>query len=554
VGTAHHAWITFKRVPIFYSPYLTFPLSDQRRSGFLAPSYRVSSASGLELTVPYYLNLAPNYDATVGLRGMTERGVQLQGEFRYLTTRGQGQLGLELMPDDRKFGSGRSAVSFQHTGYFAERWSANVNFNRLSDRQYFEDLGTNLAIASQTFAERRADVYRWGNGWYALGRLQSFQTLDRRLPGGSRPYERLPQLMAVYRPAERNRQVNFSGTAELVHFDRRDSVTGVRMDLRPTVSYPIRGTAGFIEPRATLRQTLYSLDGTAPGAKRTPTRTIPTFSVDSGLFFERNLEIRGQSLVQTLEPRAFYLFTPPTNQDDLPVFDTGRFTFAFAQLFREDRFSGADRVGDAHQVALALTSRVLDPAGGELVRGSVGQILFLRDRRITLPGQARETDSVSNLVGEVSANLGRRWRVLGGLQWDPHATRTERSTVALRYQPDPLRVVNAAYRFLRQAPGVVGSVEQMDLSFAWPVARHWRAVGRWNHSLPDNRMLEAFGGLEYESCCWAFRAVGRRYLSSTEGEHTNAIFFQLELKGLTGIGRGTVSFLERSIPGYENPF
>ena len=553
-GLARNVWVNFKGVPIFYSPYLTFPLSDARKSGFLAPSAGVSGEAGAEVTVPYYFNIAPNMDATLALRAMSDRGVQAQGEYRYLFPWGGGKLAAEVLPDDSERGDTRTGVAFEHTGVVRGRWTTNAVFGWVSDDEYFEDLGTSLAVSSQSFLEQRADVIYSGNQYYVLGRLQNFQTVDSDLPGTSRPYKRLPQMLVGTSVVERNLRFTFNGTAEVVHFDRRDSVTGVRWDLKPHVTFPYRTAAGYVVPKATLRYTGYTLDDEPAGTNDDPSRLLPTFSMDSGLFFERPLTFRGRSMQQTLEPRLFYLFVPFDDQDDLPVFDTGEFTFDFGQLFREDRFSGPDRVGDAHQVTLAITSRFIDSASGdEIARASIGQIRHFRDRRVTLPGVARDTTNSSDLVAEVAANLDERWRVSAGIQWDPHETRTDRSTVALRYAPDARRVVNATYRFVRD------TVEQTDLSFAWPMARDWRAVGRFSYSLEGKKLLETFGGMEYESCCWGLRLVGRRYLASAQDltsandTYNTGVFVQFVLKGLSSFGDAG-EFLSRSIPGYRNEF
>lgn len=548
VGTATNVWVKFKRVPIFYSPYLTFPLSDQRKSGFLAPSFRVSGSTGVEATVPYYFNIAPNYDATLALRPMSDRGVQTQGEFRYLTTWGEGMLGGEYLPGDKKFDDDRSAFRFQHGGEFVPRWRADVDYDWVSDNAYFEDLGTELAISSRSFLERRGDLTYTGDAFRARARVQGYQTIDQTLAATDRPYERLPQLYAATSFKERNRSVNVGAFAEAVYFERDASVTGTRVDLRPSLSYPYRTAGVFVVPSAALRYTRYTLDGVAPGDDDEPERLVPTISLDSGLFFERPLSFGDRSFIQTLEPRAFYLFVPFDDQRDLPVFDTGEYTFTFAQLFREDRFSGADRVGDANQLSLALTSRLLSADGEELLRGSVGQIRFFRDREVTLPAEPRRTQDGSDLAAEVAVSIARRWRVLGAVLWNPGDEQTNRSTLSLRYQPDERRVVNLAYRFVRDL------TEQTDFSLAWPLARNWRAVGRFNYSLDENTALEAFAGIEYESCCWGLRLVARRYLANTEGEHSNGIFLELELKGLAGVGTGTSGFLEQSIPGYRNEF
>ena len=555
IGSARGVWVKFHQVPIFYSPYLTFPLSDERKSGFLVPRGRVSGSSGLELTVPYYFNLAPNRDATIAARAMSDRGVQAQGEYRYLTAWGEGRLAGEFLPEDRKENSDRAALRFVHSGPVTSRWSTDVDVNWVSDNDYLEDLGTNLGIASRTHLERRGDVLYRAPRWWVRGRVQDYQTLDDTLTAGNRPYERLPQILAQTDFLERNRQFNFGGRAEFVHFDRSASVTGTRIDLRPSVRYPIRNAWGFLVPSAAARFTQYDLSGTAPGVEDAPSRLIPTLSLDGGLFFDRDLHFAGHSVSQTLEPRIYYLLVPFDDQSDQPIFDTGRYSFDFARMFRDDRFSGADRVGDANQVTLAVTSRLLARDGGELARASIGQIRFFRDRKTTLPELARETDRSSDIVGEIAVTAFDPWRFLGGAQWDTGATRTDKASVALRYQPDPQRVINLAYRFVRETQFTEqGSIEQADLSFAWPVLRNWRAVGRWNYALARGTTLESFAGLEYESCCWALRTVVRRYLSSDDGQHTNALFLQLELKGLTGVGRGAVDFLERSIPGYENAF
>ena len=322
---------------------------------------------------------------------------------------------------------------------------------------------------------------------------------------------------------------------------------GQRVDVMPTVSFQQRDAAWFIAPKAGLRFTHYELENTAPPQSNSLTRTIPTASVDAGMFFERDWSVGDRGLLQTLEPRLFYLYVPFKHQDDLPIFDTGTFDFTYAQLFAENRFTGADRVGDANQLSIALTSRLLaSSTGEEYLRLNVGQIRYFRDREVTLPDTPVETSNASPLVVDLTATIARQWQFTTGIQWDIGEDRITKNNTGLRYQPDPLRVVNLSYRF---APD---NFEQTDASIAWPIAKDWRFVGRFAYSLAQNKTVEAFGGIEYESCCWAFRTVIRRYLSGTQTE--NAFLFQLEFKGLTGTGSSTVDFLQRSIPGYENDF
>jgi LPS-assembly protein len=547
VGTAHNVWLEVGDVPVFYTPYATFPLSDKRKSGLLVPKVRISNTTGFDLTIPSYFNIAPNQDATLGGRLMTKRGLQLQGEYRYLTTRGGGLLSGEYLPDDREFDGYRGAFHYEHDGRFAPRWSTDIDYNWASDKDYFTDLGTNLAIASQSFLEQRGDVTYSGNGWSGVARAQAFQTLDGTIAPENRPYKRLPQLYVSGYERRRNRTFNPGGHGEYVNFDRTGSVTSQRVDLKPTLDYQWRDAAWFVVPKATLRFTHYDLENTAPGQSSSLSRTIPTASLDTGMFFERDWSIGGRGFLQTLEPRLFYLYVPYKNQDDIPIFDSGEFDFAFEQLFRENRFTGSDRVGDANQVSLALTSRLLTSGSGEeYLRFNIGQILYFRDREVTLPGEPVGTSKTSPLVMDLTATINRQWQFTSGVQWDIANDRIAKNNTGLRYQPDPLRVFNVSYAF---SPD---NFEQTDMSMAWPMAKDWRFVGRWAYSLEQNKTVEGFGGVEYESCCWAFRTVIRRYLSGTR--MSNAFFFQLEFKGLAGVGRSTVDFLERSIPGYENDF
>ena len=555
-GTARDLWLEFMGQRVFYMPWVSFPLSDRRKSGFLVPTYGIGGSRGIELTTPYYFNLAPNRDATLTARAMSERGVQALGEFRFLSRAyGAGRFEAQYLPSDAEFGDDRAAFDFAHGHRWSSRWSTDARFEWTSDAEYFSDLGAGLAQSSRTHLPRRIDAHYHGDGWRARFRFRDYLTLDRAVPPQNRPYAVLPQILVRTRLPERNRTLNFGARAELAYFEQRGRTTGVRMDLQPSVSWPFRTAGTFVVPKAALHFTRYALDRTGAEAsmKSDPSRLVPSFSLDGGAFFERPVTFHGRSLTHTIEPRLYYLYVPFRSQDDLPIFDTGHFTFNFAQIFRENRFSGRDRIGDANQVTLALTSRLLDERGGELARASVGQIRYFRDRRVTLGAtDAPETARGSDIVAGIEARPARRWRVRAGLQYDTDAGRTTRNTLGVRYQPDERRVFNAGYRLVR-------GVDQAELSFAWPIGMRWRAVGRWNFAFneKEDKTVDAFGGLEYESCCWGLRLVARRFLSnpgSGRDSYSNGIFLQLELKGLTGVGHDAGAFLERSIPGYENEF
>ncbi|MEM7254224.1 MAG: LPS assembly protein LptD [Pseudomonadota bacterium] len=548
VGTARDVKLFFKDVPIFYFPYVDFPLTDARKSGFLIPSARLSGPAGLELLIPYYFNIAPNHDATLTARLTSRRGPIVRGEYRYLQPWGRGEAKVEIVPDDLERGGSRGLFGFRHRGRFAPGWTAELDYNHVSDRDYFGELGDSLNLASTTHLRRRANVLYRAKHWSIRSRLESFQTVDDTIAAEDRPYERLPQLLFRTHLPRRNFRPYLDARVEAARFEREDSVTGNRIDIDPTVGYTLRRSWGFIHPRIGVRHTAYSLDDNTLGSDDV-SRTTATFSTDAGLFFERNFDWEGQGYVQTIEPRVFYLATPFIDQDDIPIFDTGEFTFNFSQLFREDRFTGGDRVGDAHQLSAALTTRILSRrTGREVLRASVGQIRYLRDRRVqrALATEAA-TQTASPFVAEVTGAYGP-WTLSAGTQWDSHEDRFERNTFALRYQPLADRVINARYRFVRDV------TEQVDFSFRWPWRSHIDLVGRFTYALSDDRLLETFGGVEYESCCWAFRTVFRRFLSNSSGDYNNGIFLQLELKGLAGIGNRAEAFLDRSIPGYRNDF
>ena len=549
VGTARNVMVHFKGYPIFYTPYLTFPLSSERKSGVLTPSFRLSGEAGTELMVPYYFNIAPNQDATVNTRITAKRGLVLGGEYRYLQPWGEGTLSAEVLPHDSERGGARGLLKLRHVTEEPQRFRAELHFDRVSDRDYFSDLGDSLDVSSTTHLRQRAELEYIGPTWNARGRVETFQTVDGALPSASRPYRRLPQLLLQSRLPRPNRALNYSYAAEYAYFDRSGAVKGHRFDLAPTVSFPVRSAGWFAVPSATLRYTAYSLQDADANVNDSPDRLIPTVSFDSGLFFERDTVLGGTKYLSTLEPRLHYLAVPFDDQRDLPLFDTGEFTFNFAQIFRNARFSGADRVGDAHQITVALTSRLLNPADGrELFRASIGQIQYLRDRKVTLAadGMAERRRS-SDIVAELAALISPDWSVKGGLQWNTHDGRTEKNVFGLRYQPNQERVVNLTYRFIRD------TVEQADASVRWPWNHSTNFVARFNYSLAGSRVLETFGGLEYESCCWAMRVIGRRFLTN-ERDYNNGIFLQLELKGLAGIGKKAGEFPEQSIPGYRNNF
>ena len=551
-GRALHTVLKIKDVPVFYIPYISFPLTEERMSGFLPMTIGTTKDSGFDIRTPYYWNISGDKDATITPRILGDRGVMLGTQFRYLQPTGKGALELEYMPSDSRFeDDDRYLFDAEiEKSFAAGRGRLFIDFNQVSDKEYFEDLSTSIDITSQRLLDRRADV-TWSGGWWsALGRLQSYQNVDNSLLDEQQPYDRLPQFLFSTHFPQKNKQLNYKITSETVYFDRTNSINGGRFDLMPEVSFPIRNVGSFIVPRLKLRHTQYLLDRD-DGITDSPDRTLPILSLDSGLFFEGDLAFGESQYLHTLEPRLFYLYIPESDQADIPIFDTGEFDTSFAQLFRDDRFNAADRVGDANQLTIALTSRLIDKnSGREKASVSVGQIQYFKDREVTIPGQLVETNDSSDIVTQATLSLNDHWTTRYDLQWNPHDNRTELSSLNIRYQPRRDTVFNAAYRMRKD----IVDIEQVDFSMRWPVNPNWSIVGRFNYSLQNDRTIESLLGLEYNSCCWATRIVGRHFLRNTEGDFDNAIFLQFEMKGLAGFGRKTRDFLELNIPGYHYEF
>ncbi len=556
VGVAKNVSINFKGIPFFYAPRMTFPLDDRRKSGFLAPSFGSSEESGAEFSIPYYWNIAPNRDATLTPRILANRGLQLRGEYRYLSKKGKGSISGEYLSSDNEYNDeDRYLFSYKNTTAITPRFRVNANINSVSDDDYFEDLGNNIRLSSITHLERRVGASYSGDFWSVSGLLQGYQTIDNTIPSSSRPYERLPQVVFNANLPDRKFGLDYGLRAEAVYFNREGSVTGSRFDILPTISLPLRNSYGYITPKLGLRYTKYNLQDTLAGVNSSPDRSVPIFSVDSGLYFDRDTSIGGRSMTQTLEPRLYYLNVPKRNQNNLiidrtgqsVVFDSGLFDFSFDQLFRENRFSGADRIGDANQLTAALTTRFIDKSSGiERASASIGQIYYFQDREVTLPNGIIEKDRTSDIVAEVTGRFTRNLSARAGIQWDPNNNETEKGVVSVRYQSQDNHIVNFSYRQRRSL------LEQTDLSVNWPITKKLSAVSRWNYAIDRKRTIDAFAGLEYENCCWIVRVVGREYINDLNQSGENfALMMQLELKGLTSFGDKVKKFLGRGILGYD---
>ena len=542
IGTAKGMKLRFKNVPVIYLPYISFPIGDARKSGVLTPEIGGTSRSGNEIRVPYYWNIAPNYDATITPRLLTSRGLQLETEFRYLTLRNEGSITADHLPDDDKVGEDRTQVRFAHRTIWNSGWRNRIHFREVSDSEYFEDLGGSLSASSITHLDRHVRFDYYSARFSIFAQAQDYQTIDTTIEAADEPYRRLPQVLVNANwPAK---YLTLGIDSELVNFDRDTGVTGWRFSATPTIELDFGKPGWYFKPAVAFDYTRYALSNALPGEDTEPTRSVPITSVDTGLILERSMS--NVKRIQTLEPRILYVSIPFRNQDDLPVFDTILPDLNLVQLYRKNRFLGGDRIGDTEQVSVGVTSRILDvTTGRELMSATIGQARYFSDRDVALPGRASSTFESSDYIAQLRFLLLRNVNFDLGHQWGTGTSGTTKSEARLQYSPARNRILNLAYRFRRD------SLEQGDLSWSWPVAKRWNFVGRYNYSFRDEEALEQFYGLEYESCCWGLRLVSRRHISKRDGTRDSSIGLQLVLKGMTSVGTAADKLLERGILGYS---
>ena len=525
VGTARNARLMFKGFPLLYSPWLSFPLDDRRKSGFLYPGFGYSADDGFDISVPWYWNIAPNQDATITARWIEKRGAMLGLEHRFLTPRQAGEFRIDLLPEDRRTQEGRYFGEFDYRFKPAPGWLAALDLQRASDDEYFIDLGSDLRDSAIQFLRSSASLRGSGRYWSMEVLADTFQVLDDSVGPAQEPYRRLPRaLLDVDRPLPG--RFRFSFDAEAVYFDRDLGATGARVDLFPRLHYDLVAPGWHIRPAVGLRSTAYELDGAAESSL---TRATPIATVDAGMAFERGLS---SGRIQTLEPRLYYLYVPYRDQAGFPEFDTRELTFGFSQLFHYNRFSGPDRQGDANQLTLALTSRLLEAEDGfSRLEASVGQIVYFQDLRVQLDDAVPDRRARSATVAEMTWRPARQLALNAGLQWDDETDETEVARFGLNWQGRDARQVALGYRFRRDR------VDQADMRFRYPVNDQLNLIGRVTYSFEENETLEVLGGIEYDSCCWSLRFTAREWIRDRESDKRTAFFVELELKGLGSFGR-----------------
>ena len=610
-GEGTHAVMKFKGVPFFYTPYIRFPLNDERQSGFLMPGIGNSDANGFELATPYYFNIAPNQDATITPTYLSKRGLMLGGEYRYLTENYSGEFyaeglsdsdfdtrrdatevllreGLSFDPSDidsnnqvkpSKVSENRGAFSIQQRASLANGWSGNVDYNYVSDKYYIEDFGNNLRDKSTSHLLREGSVNYNGSLFKFMAKAQGYQELTT-VNAATQTYSRLPQLTlsADESFSIGGFDIDTGFNSEFVMFAQNwddsledDILEASRLHIRPHISLPYRNSYSFITPKLSLDMLTYSLDNNDKiYDDDSPNRIAPIFSLDSGLFFDKGLSLFNTSMKQTLEPRLFYLNVPEEDQSDMPLFDTGRTSFSHSQLFREDRFNGVDRLGDANQLTAGLTTRFIDEeSGAERFKASIGQIYYFNDREVTLhyingkPVQSdSDTQSSSSIAAEIGSQFAPNWDTTYSLMYNPHNNgRTEESRYRLRYKSDPFHIANFEYSYR------ASEYEQLEASAYWKIAPQWRVLAHWYYSLYDNeaiindRTREGFNleskiGIEYESCCYAVRLVAGREQADYYSDAENSVLIQFRFKGLGSLSQNSGSLNNRSlsdsIPGFES--
>ncbi|QXH47371.1 LPS-assembly protein LptD [Pseudomonas xanthosomatis] len=642
-GTATNVTLRVKDIPVLYTPYIYFPIDDRRQSGFLPPSFSTGGDSGFTLVTPYYFNLAPNYDATLYPRYMSKRGLLMEGEFRYLTKSSEGQFGgafLNDENDDRKdqtdYQKDRWMINWQHKGGLDERLMTEVNYTDISDPFYFQDLESDqIGVQSKDVVDQQGALTYRGDTYTARLNAHAYEmaTLSQITP-----YDRLPQVtlngMLPFHPSG----FDLSYETEAVRFERDlkhgpvfnedgelDTTAGLdgrrldqniagiarangtRLNLAPAISLPMEASYGYITPKLKYVYTNYNLDLDSQGRAQAAAlasqpgygsysssinRDIPIFSVDSGLYFDRNTQLFGKDYRQTLEPRLFYLYVPNKDQSDIPLFDTSETLFNYSSLFRDNRFSGTDRIGDENKLSLGVTSRWIEPDGFQRQRFSIGQAYYFEDRKVQLPGIDYRTrrdsqSSASPYALEYEYAFNRDWRFNSDFNWDQDSSSTRSASAMFHYQPEdnPNKIVNLGYRYRNDTinyDSVTGTwkvgggdygtpgdanyikdyykIQQHDFSVIWPIVPQWNAIARWQHDYNRNRTLEAFGGFEYDSCCWKLRLINRYWVdyddfsqatpANEKGDH--GVFLQIVLKGLGGVmGNKVESFLDQGIQGYR---
>ncbi len=545
-ATARNARLEFLGVPILYTPFLTYPIDNRRRSGLLLPELGNSQQRGIEFAQPYYFNLAPNYDATLTPHFMSRRGLQVEGEFRYLSGGTSGFATAAFLPDDDVTRENRTELVWFNQSQLPAGWRTTIDATDVSDSTYYEDLSNGLANTSQVALNRSMTFERFSGAWSTLLQVADYQMLDEALTPEEKPYRQVPRLAINGYWPNAVFGLTLGVGSEFTYFDRNTGVTGLRAHLQPEASLPLEIGPLAFEPYVGLDYTAYNLSNLAANEEDSPSRAIPIYSMDLRTLLERSWGDGGKWL-QTIEPRAQYVYVPYENQDQFPVFDTIQPDFSLVQLFRRNRYVGLDRLGDTNQLNLGITTRLIRSRdGSQFLTATIGETQYFNAQDVVLPGEQPSDDTASDYIAELGVDVNEQWKVDLGYQWDSDLGVTQLSEARVLYRADDFRVVALSYRYRRD------SVRKIDLAGAWPLGKRWNIVGRYDYSLLDNKALERLVGLDYSTCCWGVRLVVSRNLTTRDGESDSAISLQLLLKGFGSTSSPAESLLGRGILGYDS--
>ena len=562
---ASNARIVFKDIPVLYSPSVSFPYAGQRKTGFLSPLWGQTSKSGFELYTPYYINISPNLDATLASRLLTKRGLQVQGELRYLEENYSGIANLEYLANDAMTDQTRYLIRLKHQQNFGRGWNGGYQFEKVSDDTYFSELATRVTQTSRVNLPQQANIAYNDDIWQFNVMAQRYQSLNQ-----SNPYERLPQVTLNGKKDWGSFIGDIKNQAVYFDLDDKNNVgllrpTGSRISSYPSISLPMTKSYGYITPKIGLHYTQYNLNNTGIinntdlARNGTPyddnvSRSLPIFSLDSGMTFERDTKVMTRSYTQTLEPRMFYVYIPYRDQSLFPRFDSALADLNVATLFTENQFTGVDRVNNANQVSLALSTRMIDgETGQQRFAATLGQRFYFEDQKVGLgfSGETFRTDLKSDVVAAATAKLRNKWNIDTAMQYNTDNSRIYRANITARFNPEPGKVLNLTYRYLDDVNNTNSRIDQINISTQWPMGKGWYALGRWNYSIKDSNIIEGLAGLEYDAGCWQSRVVMQRLYTAT-AEANYAFFYQLEFGGMASVGANPFRILSRNIPGYTS--
>ena len=547
-GKARNLVLRLKDIPIIYLPYLSFPINDQRKTGLLVPNLGRSSKRGLEISLPYYWNLAPNIDLTTTPTLMAKRGVQLSAELRFLTATQGGITQIDYLPNDDIYKKDRTYISHRQTINLPSNWRMKLNGEYASDNSYFEDLTGTMSSTSRTHLLREIQLEHYSENWIMEIGMDHYQMIDNSIIDDEKPYRRLPYFNFSGMWGNKALGLNYALDSEVVFFDKPETISGSRFHVMPEVSAPLNFNGIKITPSMAMDFTKYNLhtanDNSHSMSSVSPERAVPIYSLDLTGVFQKTWK-NGRYL-QTLEPRILRVYIPYRNQDDFPIFDTIVPDMNGIQLFRKNRYVGQDRLGDTSQISYGITTKVVDANNGNSLFGlTLGQIRYFKDRKVALPSESKLTQDSSGYMAMMNMKINKNWSVKLGHMWNTHSNTSMKTTARFQYKSKQSEIFNVAYRYRRNM------LKQLDASFSWPVRDHWNVVGRYNYSILDRKVLERFVGLEYESCCWGIRVISRKHLAYRNGDTDTSFSIEFVFKGLSDIGDPVENLLDRGILGYD---